>query len=116
MKPYAVVMNAPVLSQPMRRTGIWIRTFICNVNPKQLVVGNRLDNNGIKVEPDDYVNNRAAAHVCLFVLESLQTDHFWIEESSQNSATAIERLLRSQISLFKKKQSGARTCHHILPT
>jgi hypothetical protein len=102
MKPYADVMNAAVLSPAMHRTRKWLASFICRKHPDQLVVGNRKDNKGAIVRQDDFDLDRPAAHVCPFVLESIQTNHFWIEEAPQDSASAIERLLGLQIGLFKR--------------
>jgi hypothetical protein len=103
MKSYVDVMNDPSASRVMQRTKGWIERYICNRHPKQAVVGHRKNTAGATVQQFEYDNNFPAAHVCPFVLDSINQKYFWLEESAilPSNSSGIEQLLLSQIPLFK---------------
>jgi hypothetical protein len=91
--------RGPQRSLEMQAMQRFIRRFLCGICPAQKVIGNR------EYAPSHVVDSTITdhrAHVCPFILRSLQNDLFWIEESDLDDAGAIEHLLRSQIAQFTK--------------
>jgi hypothetical protein len=65
-----------------------------------MVVGNRDDPAGGKVTEASLVTNKRVTHVCPFVLDSIETDNFWIEASDETDLDVIEGILLAQIPQF----------------
>jgi hypothetical protein len=103
MEKFSLVSKDPARTPQMATMQRWVEKFICGTSQQQGVVGNRVDDFGIEVTQLMYDNKNRWAQVCPFIRDSLDYDHFWIEESDldERSAEAIEQLLLKQIDDFK---------------
>jgi hypothetical protein len=102
MERFSAVRAAENRTPQMASMQNWVERFICGTNPHQMAVGKREDEFGLKVTQLMFDNKNRWAHVCPFVRDSLDYDHFWIEESNLNDdSAALERLLRGQMTDFK---------------
>lgn len=103
MERFSAVKAAENRTPQMASMQNWVERFICGTNPHQMVVGNREDGLGLKVTQLMLENKNRWAQVCPFVRDSLDYDHFWIEESSLGGdSAALEKLLMDQIRDFKR--------------
>jgi hypothetical protein len=81
----------------------WIDRFICGVMPMQRVVGNRISlTTGLPVSPQEAAAKAQSAQVCPFVQQSINQNHYWIEESflGNNDRAQIEALMRQRAVEF----------------
>src|SRR5207253_2553544 len=102
MRPFNTVLNDPNRSYEMARQQDRILRFVCGTMPAQNVVGNRED----PKLPRQHVtqalfDSRARiAHLCPFVLNAIDRDLFWIDESNLADRALIEQTVLGLIPGF----------------
>lgn len=82
----------------------WVENYICGTQADQKVVGNRCDNLNLPVTQLMFDRKNRWAHVCPYVIDAIDYDHCWIEESDLDGSRPqdIEMLLLQQLQDFKK--------------
>jgi hypothetical protein len=105
MRPFNTVFNDPQRSKEMKLQQARILKFICGTMPAQNVVGNRDDPKlpGQHVTQALFDNDARLAHVCPFVLNAIDRDLFWINESDLDDQAKIQQFLLNQIPTFIKQ-------------
>src|SRR4051812_42284346 len=80
----------------------WIERFICSANALQNVVGRRDHPDGGKVGQQHFDAGDKVAHVCPFLVDAIERNLFYVEESPLTDLLQIRRLLTAKMEEFKK--------------
>jgi len=79
----------------------WIERFICSPNPLQNDVGRRRHPDGGTVTQQQFDAADKVAHVCPFLVDAIERDLFYIEESPLTELLQIRKLLTAKMDEFK---------------
>ncbi len=82
----------------------WIERFICGTSVMQNVVGQRDHPDGGKVTQAQFDAGARVAHVCPFLIDSIERDLFYIEESPLTDLRQIRKLLTARMNDFKQAE------------
>jgi hypothetical protein len=104
MQPYSAAIRQAKLSgrTDWARMQGWIERFICAPNPLQNVVGRRAHPDGGKVNRAQFDAGDKVAHVCPFLVDAIERDLFYIEESPLTAVLHIRKFLTAKTDEFKK--------------
>ena len=79
----------------------WVERFICGTHVGQGVVGNRHHPDGGFVTQEQFDRGDRIAHICPFVLDSIEADLFYIEESPLTKPLDIRKHVLARMREFK---------------
>ena len=82
----------------------WIERFICSTSPLQNVVGKRDLPDGGKVTQAQFDAGDRVAHVCPFLVDAIERDLFYVEESPLTDLLQIRKLLVARMGDFKRAE------------
>lgn len=104
MEKFSAVKQQPNRNPQMISMQNWVENYMCGTQADQKVVGNRHDNLDLPVTQLMFDRKNRWAHVCPYVIDALDYDHCWIEESDIDGSNPadIENMLLRQLEEFKK--------------
>ncbi len=104
MNTFSAVRKQPERTPQMISMQNWVENYVCGTQAEQKVVGNRHDNLNLTVTQLMFDRKNRWAHVCPYVIDALDYDSCWLEESDLDGShpSAIAHLLLTQLKDFKK--------------